>query len=320
MILRLVAAIASFIDPIAAYFAGGQTGASTAVSAVDRLALPSETRSSLGTGLSSTRYAAAGFTDPRVAGYAAGGYIPGSGQVTTVDKFGLPGEARSTLGTGLAATNGWYGTGVEDPGVAGLVIGGAMGSGSSSSAIRRFEFPTDTASNPGAFVNARYGAAGISDHGVAGYAAGGYDDGGATNLDTIEKIAFPALGVSVLAATLSSTRWDAAGFTDPGVAGYIAGGSTGGGAFSGMVSTVQKLALPADTLSTLGTGLSAARQSAAGTAHPEVAGYVAGGFDSGPTRVDTIDRFAMPTDTRSTLAAVLSADLNHATGFSTLGG
>ena len=89
------------------------------------------------------------------------------------------------------------------------------------------------------------------------------------------------------------------------MAGYVAGGIT-----SVNVDTVDKFAFTDDSRTTLGTGLSSARRSAAGFAS-DVAGYVAGG--SGP--VSTVDKFAFSDDSRTTLGTGLSSARFSAAGF-----
>ena len=89
-------------------------------------------------------------------------------------------------------------------------------------------------------------------------------------------------------------------------AGYVAGGKT-----SVNVDTVDKFAFADDSRTTLATGLSSARQQAAGFAS-DVAGYAAGGL-AGP--VDTVDKFAFTDDSRTTLATGLSSARSGTAGF-----
>ena len=87
----------------AAYFAGGYDGDAGATTAtVDKFAFASDSRSTLGTGLSAATEGLAGAANSGTAGYFGGGRAAGS-SVTTVDKFAFPGDSRSTLGTGLSA-------------------------------------------------------------------------------------------------------------------------------------------------------------------------------------------------------------------------
>jgi hypothetical protein len=78
------------------------------------------------------------------------------------------------------------------------------------------------------------------------------------------------------------------------------------------VDTVDKFAFSNDARTTLATGLSSARQGAAGFAS-DVAGYVAGGETT--VNVDTVDKFAFSNDARTTLATGLSSNRRLAAGF-----
>jgi len=92
-------AAAAVVSGVAGYAAGGESGSE--VSTVDKFAFPSDSRSTLATGLSSSRKESTGFSDSLIAGYVAGGF--GISTVSTVDKFAFPSDSRSTLGTGLSA-------------------------------------------------------------------------------------------------------------------------------------------------------------------------------------------------------------------------
>ena len=134
---------------------------------------------------------------------------------------------------------------------------------------------------------------------VAGYAAMGQFSNGVQN-GAIDKILFANDTISTLAVGASLARYVASGFSNSGVAGYLAGG----GSFAVRQTTVDKFAFPADTRTTLGTGLSVATGGPMGFANSGVAGYSAGGET--PTYVTTVDKFAFPADTRTTLGTGLS--------------
>jgi hypothetical protein len=90
--------------------------------------------------------------------------------------------------------------------------------------------------------------------------------------------------------------------SNSGVAGY---------ANSGFNSVnVDKIAFPADTRTTLATGMSLIRGGHRGMANVGVAGYLAGGLDS-TTNIwyATVDKFAFPSDTRTTVASGLQTTL-----------
>ena len=85
---------------------------------------------------------------------------------------------------------------------------------------------------------------------------------------------------------------------DSSVAGYV-----GGGIEAARVNTIQKVAFPADTVTTLSATLTSGRTTT-GMADSGVAGYFGGG--STPTPINAIDKITFPADTKSTLAATLT--------------
>jgi hypothetical protein len=161
-------------------------------------------------------------------------------------------------------------------------------------------------------------AAGAVAAGVAGYWALGASGGG-VDRDGIYKLDFTTEALTLLATTFSDARVTSAGFADSGVAGYCAGGMDGSTGVE--VSTIDKLAFPAETASTLGTGLSSNRGNlSSGFANKAVAGYIAGGMQSTQTvRVATVDKITFPTDFRSTLATGLSGARQGPTGMANNG-
>jgi hypothetical protein len=88
---------------VAAYFAGGLTTGNGILSAVDKFAFPADTRSTLGTGLSSARYALAGMANSGVAGYFGGGFNGSAGE-TTVEKYAFPSDTKTSVSGGLSST------------------------------------------------------------------------------------------------------------------------------------------------------------------------------------------------------------------------
>ena len=78
------------------YFGGGYGGGR--ITAVDKFASPSDSRTTLGTGLSSGVYILGAMANSGVAGYFGGGFPA----TATVDKFAFPSDSRTTLGTGLS--------------------------------------------------------------------------------------------------------------------------------------------------------------------------------------------------------------------------
>lgn len=158
---------------------------------------------------------------------------------------------------------------------------------------------------PNRRLRRRFGALPGASSALAGYTMGGDEANGAgtTIITAISKLAWPAETASTLAATISSARRLLTGLSDTGVAGYAAGGMTGT-TDATRVATVDKLSFTAETRSTLGTGLSAARSQggATGMSNPAVAGYFPGGRTT--VAVTTVDKFAFPSDTQSTTTAL----------------
>jgi len=289
---------------VAGYVAGSGT-------TVDKFAFPSDSRTTLGTGLSSGRETH-GFADSGVAGYSAGG-----GGQNTVDKFAFPADTRTTLGTGLSSVL-TDGGSMSNSGVAGYVTWGYTTGFTFLTTINKFTFPGDSRSTLAATLSPeRRGIHGFANYGTSGYFAGGQRDGIIGGYTTINKLAFPADTISTLASGISTIRSWPAAFGSHAVAGYVAGGyqETPGNA---RVATVDKFAFPSDTRTTLGTGLSGIRGNMTGYCNSGVAGYFAGGFDDS-VALSTVDKFELPSDTRTTLGTGLSSARFSYGGFSNEG-
>ena len=93
---------------VAGYFLGGRNFSTNANSStIDKFAFPSDSRTTLATGLSVAKFGTEGMANSSVAGYAGGGSaFPDI--LTTVEKFAFPSDTRSILSSGLA-------TGKTDP-------------------------------------------------------------------------------------------------------------------------------------------------------------------------------------------------------------
>ena len=298
---------------VAGYFSGGSNSSNNGVSTVDKFTFPSETVTTLSTGLSSSRWASSSFANSGVAGYNGGGStsstLDGSVNVSTVDKFAMPADTRSTLGTGLSELT-RHNVGMANSGVAGYSGGGyARPANSNTATVDKFSFSSDSRSSLSSALSVQKREMGaFANTGLAGYFLGGYST---DFTSTVEKYAFPGDTRSTLATGVSTTRRDMSGFANQGTAGYIAGGNGG----TGVVTTVDKFAFPSDSRSSLGTGLSSARS-------PFGSGIVAGqtaGYVGGASTTTTVDKFAFTDDTRTTLGTGLSATRNYAAGFSNEG-
>jgi hypothetical protein len=312
----LASSIAGFRAGVAGYFSGGADNSGNGVTIVDKYTFPAETRSTLGTGLSSGRWASSSFANSGVAGYNAGGSTSntgdGSTNVTTVDKFALPSDSRSTLGTGISGLY-RHNVGMANSGVAGYSGGGIVRpSNANISTVDKFDFPSDTRSSLGSGLStARRELGAVGNTTVAGYFAGGYSS---DFVSTVDKYSFPSDSRSTLATGLSTTRRDLAGASNQGIAGYFAGGNNG----SGFTATIDKFAFPSDTRSTLGTGLSSSRSFHGGIVDGQIAGYFGGGYN-GSANVTTVDKIEFSSDSRTTLASGLSAIRVYPSGFSNEG-
>ena len=261
--------------------------------------------------------------------------------------------AVSSFRTGLKTLSLLAGNPATALGVAGYVAGGTNGPPLAN--VEKYLFATETTTTLAAeFTTALGFVGGMSNPSVAGYTLGGdLDTGGANDyVDTVHKYAFPDDTRTTLATGLSAGLRGVAGFSDPSVAGYAAGGnnnaqgqtdsvdkfsfpsdtrtstttlsnsvrflatfsdpSVAGYAAGGGVADVDKFAFPTDSRTTLATGLSITRDGAAGFSDPGVAGYAAGGRNSD---TDVVDKFSFPTDSRTTLATGLSSTTYFAAAF-----
>ena len=245
---------------VAGYFGGGDILGSR-VATVDKFAFPTDQRTVLGNGLSNGRGAMGAMSNSGIAGYFGGGLF--SSTTDTVDKFLFSSETSTNLPTGLSSARSQIGA-FSNSGTAGYFCGGVTSV--LFSTIEKFSFPSDTRTVLSVgLTQARYAISGMSNHNTAGYLGGGSTQSGIVN--SIEKLLFSNDTTSVISSTLSSSRELSGAMSDSKVAGYFAGGKTGSPGTE--VSTVDKIAFPGDTRTTLGTGLSLSRR------------YVSGMSDSG---------------------------------------
>jgi hypothetical protein len=245
---------ASFANSgVAGYNAGGSTSntgdGSTNVTTVDKFAMPADTQSTLGTGLSALTRHNAGMANSGVAGYSCGGFLrPSNANTATVDKFAFPSDTRSTLSSGLSTARRELAA-FGNTGVAGYVLGGYASDFTST--VDKYAFPGDTISTLGTGLSTtRRDLSGFANQGTAGYVAGG--NGASGVVATVDKFALPSDTRSTLGTGLSSARSPlGGGIVDATTAGYVGGGNT--------TTTVDKFLFVDDSRTTLGTGLSATR-------------------------------------------------------------
>ena len=130
---------------------------------------------------------------------------------------------------------------------AGYIMGGA---GGFLDTVDRFSFPSDARTTLGTGLSsARHSGAGMSNSGVAGYAAGGGTTGN-TPQTTVDKFSFSDDSRSTLGTGLSAGSQSHSGYANTGVAGYFCGGGLG--------SATDKFSFSDDSRST-GTTLSGSR-------------------------------------------------------------
>ena len=182
-----------FDSLVAGYNAGGThyTTNFPATAVVDKFLFSNDSRTTLGTGLSSARGAGPGFASDS-SGYAGGG--------TTMDKFLFTNDSRSTLASGMSGTNGGSGFASRD---AGYGTGG-----STTSNVDKFSFATDarTSLNIGLSVSRTLpGSWGSS---AAGYVSGDFS----TSANSVDKFLFVNDARSSLAVGLATGRGTHAGF------------------------------------------------------------------------------------------------------------
>jgi len=192
---------------VAGYNSGGASAPSySALSFVDKFAFPSDSRTTLGTGLSTDKQQHGGMANSGVAGYFGGGRAPSL--TTVVEKFSFPADGRSILGTGLAVATDSK-AGMANSGVAGYFGGGTV-SGGTTASIDKFAFPSDSRTTLAVGLStAKTEIAAFAHSGIAGYFGGG-------GVTTIDKFSFPSDSRSTLAIGLVGTAEGGSGLADSG--------------------------------------------------------------------------------------------------------
>jgi hypothetical protein len=185
------------------YAMGGyDSNAGGGVTTTDKFTYSSDTRTTLGTGISSSRYGVGGLGNRTVAAYAAGGY----GGLTTVDKFSFSNDSRSTLGTGLSENKAYFG-GVSNSGTAGYFPGGYVDNVTYGSAnTNKYNYSNDSRSTLAATLPLGAWAMSVfHKQGVAGYLAGGINSpGNYAGLTTVVKLNFTNDSISTNASSLTA--------------------------------------------------------------------------------------------------------------------
>jgi hypothetical protein len=212
---------AAFVNrKVAGYTAGGQiNGISGAVATVDKISLPTEIRSTLGTGLSATRQYGMGLEDGGTTGFHAGGYS-GASSSGVVNKFAFATDVRSSSPALDVATR--DAASFSNAGVAGYVAGGLGAGGTIIGQVNKLIFPTDTRTTVTSLPANSRSNYGMYSTGVAGYVAGGITS--SNPLQTVTKYSFPSDTQSSLGTRLSIASQRSMCASIDGLAGYTAGG------------------------------------------------------------------------------------------------
>jgi hypothetical protein len=165
-------------------------------------------------------------------------------------------------------------------------------------AIYKIASSSDTTSTSSATlsVGIGYAAGGMSNSGVAGYVNSGF------NSVNVDKIAFPADTRTTLATGMSLIRGGHRGMANVAVAGYLAGGLDS--TYNIWYNTVDKFAFPADTRTTVSSGLQTTLALPGGCANSGTAGYYFYGQTAPGNNTSAFNKFTFPADT-------LSANFNY---------
>ena len=247
---------------VAGYCAGGYGWTSgAALSGVDKIAWPADTKSTLGTGLAVALWYGGGFSNSGTAGYAAGGTNAASALFDEVDKFAYSDDSRSTLSAPLTAGTKLGGT-FSTSGTAGYFGGGDTGSYTTT--VDKFAYSDDSRSTLGTGLDVAitYLTQGMANSGVAGYFPGGYRNSSPWVISAARKLTFSTDAIATVAGVLSVAGYGCAAFANSGTAGYVGGGNR-----SGSSTVVDKLTFATDSSSALGTGLVTATQVMTGFAN-----------------------------------------------------
>jgi hypothetical protein len=293
--------LASVAVAYGGYFCGGSDGSTT----VDKYLFADDSRTTLGTGLSVNRQNSSGAGNAGVAGYQWGpparttcdkftfpddtqSVLP-SGQwnaslncaqagganvgvaaytydQTAAKKMPFSTETLSGVLTYMPSGPTGVGGGCFANSGTAFYWGGGYGSPYTDDIVKLL-FSDDTNTILAATLSQdRENNGAAANNGVAGYWYGG-NLSGYVFQSTVDKITFASDASSTLGTGLSSARNYTSGMANSGVAGYTAGGYSPTAGAS--VSTIDKFAFPSDSRSTLGTGLSAAKNAVGSMSNQE---------------------------------------------------
>ena len=288
--------------PILGASAAGAKGPSTA---------PTIGTATAGNGEATVSFTAPSFSKLPITSYtvtSSPGSFVGTGPSSPITVTGLSNGTTYTFSVTATNANGTSVASSASNSVApatptfGYRIGGmnAIFTNSYSTSIDKFNQNAETMSqisNSYSSANGRSNA-GLTNSGVAVYAAGGYagDESPAVR-SQISKVNVVTDSLSTLGATLVTGNGEPAGISNTGTSGYICGGYEG----SNSVNRVQKLTFSNDANSNLGAILGGTNRSGCTFADAKTTGFWASGYD-GASWVNIVRRVTFSNDTVSTVS------------------
>jgi hypothetical protein len=288
------------------YIAGGYSSGSP-TNVVQRYVFSTDTRTQLGTSMSSSRAYFGAHANSGTAGYFAGGQDGVSPYTNSINKYTFPGETRSTLSATLTITQAGMG-GMANSGTAGYTGGGTA----PSNVINKLLYSNDTVSALSATLStARQYVGAAANSGTAGYFVNGNNP---SFYNITDKLAFSTDTRTSLGSLMPRADTGRTGaHANSGTAAYFAGGYEG----SSESTQIGKITFSTDTGSTAGN-LNSGRYHVAGMGNSGTAGYFAGGTNMFGTSVTTVEKMDYSSESLST-TTVLDAAKAGAAGCADVG-
>lgn len=237
--------------------------------------------------------------------YTMGGDNSSGVSVTTIETLTFAAEASAVLGSALPTKMGaHYGSGLNNFDTGWQMGGGVDGGVSSSTAIVRLPFATETAATSSTVISTgTYFSAGVSSPAGKGFSMGGRNTAG-TTFTRIDKFVFSGETISTLAATLDNALVASAKVNSP-LKGYKMGGATAS-------NVIEDMDFTAETSVVIAATLDAINQSNSGISFPD-RGYALGGLSGGSANSAIIENLVYSGETSAAIATVLSVSrVDHA--------
>jgi len=296
--MPILGIIASSVNPLplAGYFAGGATGATT-YSQIRKMPVTTETFSNITATLSAYRSSGQPMSNSGTAGYFAGGWDNSSVR-NDIQKLDQTTEARTTI---AATIDRWQGAGTSNEGTAGYVMGGQTSS-AGTNLISKFPYSNEAMSTIAATMASSDGYVGVhtvNNKGVTGYTI-------VRETYNTQKISFSNDTTSVLSGHRSNRGYYGLGSSNDGTAGYIAGGFDIPGGLTYPDNT-DKITFSTETRTTINNTLtsngvgnrSGSYYNGASFGIKGLAGYNCGGYRE--AFIDALDKLTFSNDTPSLL-------------------